>query len=441
VLVVGLAAAVLSTRTLMPAALFLVVLAADALGMFGNQGGDDLPYLQVMAGLRLTVRDGLLLGTLPLAVLRLVRRREAPLFTWPLLGVLAAVGVAFLLGVLADGGARVALNLLRPLFGYALYVVLVAAVDSRHKLDWLLATIFATALVGVAIQAVEAARGSPLPFLALPLDAAQRQAGVTVDGRQVPYIANRATWHLFLSLFLGLGCVLEWRAVRLHAPLAVMCLLGFLIGLARSWYVFIGIGALAMLVACASWRRRVTFLGALFAALGVIWVVTNFVSGFTERSYGGSITDVWLARSQTLLSASNDPSYRVRVAELSSQWTAFLGSPLFGYGLSRDGQRFSLGLGNLDTGAINTLIMFGIIGSTAFLVLIGWAVWTNVAALSRLRPSRERGYVLGVLGVWAGLLVGYAFNWDFFTHPNGPWLVVLALTVGDRVQRLALRRG
>ena len=432
-----LAFAALSARSLMPLALILVILTADALGAFGDRGGDVLPYVQVFGGVRVTLRDALLVFGLPLALVQLVRRRDVPVFTQPLAIVIAAVGVAFVLGALADGDLKAPLNTLRPLFGYALYVILVAAVDSRRKLLWLVGTIFGIAVVAVGIQVVEAAEGSFLPFLARPLAAGQALAGVSVDGRQVPYIWNRATWHLFLTLMLALGALVEWRAVRLHLPLSVLCGLGFAIMLTRSWYVFIALGALAILCASGDWQQRARFLATAALACAALAAVATAAADFVAQSYGGSLTEVWLARASTLLRVSEDQSFTVRLIELGRQWQAVLAMPVLGYGLSAEAQRLSLQVGNLDTGVVNTLLMFGFVGTAAFVALVCCAGWSSWRLARRLPASWQRGYALGLVGLWVGVLVGYAFNYDFLTYPHGPWLVVLGLTLADRLERLS----
>jgi hypothetical protein len=163
-------------------------------------------------------------------------------------------------------------------------------------------------------------------------------------------------------------------------------------------------------------------------------------AGLTASNYGGSLVGVAAARAATLLSASQDQSFQARIVELTRQWNAVLASPVLGYGLSAEAQRLSLQVGNLDTGAVNTLLMFGFVGAPAFLALVLFAVWSSVRLARRLPASWERGYALGLVGVWIGVLAGYAFNYDFLTHPHGPWLVVLGLAVGDRLERLSYTR-
>ena len=86
---------------------------------------------------------------------------------------------------------------------------------------------------------------------------------------------------------------------------------------------------------------------------------------------------------------------------------------------------------------VNTLIMFGFVGTAAFVGLVLYALWASVGLARNLTPSWQRGYALGLIGVWVGVLAGYAFNYDFLTYPHGPWLVVLALVIGDRLERLS----
>jgi hypothetical protein len=417
----------------------LVILAAEALGVFGVRSGDDLPFVQ-FGGVRLTVRDALLILCLTIAIWQLVRRGERPVYTVPLLVVVGAISVAFLLGVVLDADVKPALNGLRPLFAYALYPIIVAAVNSPRKLKLLIASIFVVALVAVVVQLMEAAHGSPFPFLAPPLIGnAQAAAGLSVGGRGVPYIWNRAIWDLFVALLLAVGCVVEGRALWTHTPIVVACAVGFIIMLARSWYIFVAAGVVAVLLVQVGWRQRLRSLGLLGMGMVVIAAVTTVVGGLVSASYGGSLLGVWQTRALTLLSFQGDSSYVQRVSELQLQWQAVLGSPLLGYGLSSEGQQLIL-LGNLDTGAVNTVLSFGFIGTASFLLLSMYAIVAATRLARGLDRSWQRGYALGVVGIWVGVLVGYGFNYDMFTYSHGPWLVVLALGLGDRLERLAVKQ-
>ena len=68
-----------------------------------------------------------------------------------MLAVLAAIGVAFTLGVLSDRDPKTAVNALRPFSSYALYPILVAAADTPRRFKWVLASLFGTVIVGVGV--------------------------------------------------------------------------------------------------------------------------------------------------------------------------------------------------------------------------------------------------------------------------------------------------
>jgi hypothetical protein len=264
------------------------------------------------------------------------------------------------------------------------------------------------------------------------------QRVVQVGAQLAVYALNPAPLQMFLGLFLALGGILDRGKLRYVAP-ATVYLIGFIVGLTRSWYVFIGAGVLVMLLvmallaphqrARASARPLVALL-----SLGAILAVT--LARVSQGEGNLSLAGLWAQRAATLFSVQNDPSYQVRVATLSAQWQHVLAKPLFGYGLSNDGYEFVANLGRQDTGLVNSLLLFGFIGIIPFVVLILHGFRHSIAAYRRLSDSDERGYVLGLAGVWVGLTVGYIFDWDFMTSINGPWLPVLALGILDRASRL-----
>ena len=423
----GLYFTVFSLRHLLPAALILVVLSEEGLGVFGSGG---LPYVQVASGLRVTLRDALLLVILVVALISLRDRGEQPLFTPPLLCIAAATAFAFALGSLSDGSTAVPIQLLRPLFGFALYFIVVAAVNSRTELNWLVATIFLVVLASVVLQVGEQASGrsalSQDP-LSLPPEGIR---SVDVGGKVVASAWSRAPQLLFLALFLALGCLFEWQSIRLHAMVVVICLLGYIVALTRSWYIFIAIGTLTMLIAVRGWQARARFAAAVPIVAAAVGGGALYAGGVAGGHTGSPLLDQWLARSATLLAFQQESTFLIRLGALSWQWDHVLAAPLFGYGLSR----VTNGLLNSDLGAINTLIIFGFVGSLGFVALIACALHASIDTWRRLPPSRERGYALGIVGAWAGLIVGYASDWDFVTNVNGPWFIVLALAIGDRLR-------
>jgi hypothetical protein len=419
IMLAGLYLILFSMRHLLPATLLLGILA-----MLSKTDGVlfALPYVQVMPGVRMSLRDALLVVMLPLALVTLRRRGERPLFTWPILGVAGVVVIGFVLGALSDGSLSVPFNMLRPLFGFSLYFIVVAAVTSWRQLVWLMTA-------SVAMQIVEEA-SSQLILSRAVLPSSEEVRSVELAGQVVPYPTNRAEEILFLGLFLALGCLFEWQSLRAHAGLAAICLIGWLLDLGRAWYISIVVGVLAMLLSVRGWQARARF-GATIAAIGaMIASVTTYANGLTISDSGGSLLERWLARSATLATFQEQSTYLIRQAATSWQWNQVLGAPLFGYGLSRK----TTGLLDSDTGVVNTLLIFGFLGTATFVVLIARAIHASIVTWQRLPPSRERGYALGILSAWVGLLAGYAFTWDFMTNYFGPWFVVLALAIGDRLR-------
>jgi len=92
---------------------------------------DSFIKLQLAPGLRINALDAIVLFSLPLAIVRLIERKEKPLFLAP---ITLTLGIAFLnlgLGlVLGTTSLDYGMGLLRTVFYYTAYFIIVSAIDS-----------------------------------------------------------------------------------------------------------------------------------------------------------------------------------------------------------------------------------------------------------------------------------------------------------------------
>ena len=431
ILVGGLWVALLCYYHPMPAIFMLLILSTNVL-MFIDM--KHLPFWQLGPGLRVNLRDGLLLMMTAVSLLKLVLRREQPAFLKPMLILGGVVLSSFLFGLLFGiTDLDVGMNCFRTMFTYIFYVVLVASIDSRDRLRTMIRLLFLVLMISVAFQVVEAGLGRRLTLGLISEKHYDTGANIMIEGQSVPYLWNRATIYLYIGLFMALGAMFSGRGIHRFLPIVLMGALGFVISLTRTWYLLIGVGFMVIFALQRGRRFRAAVIVIILAITG--FTVLNLVNSLNKTAYHGSLMDIWIAR--LFMISSKASTFVGRTQVWKSQLEYFRQLPLFGYGMSPE----FINMWNTDTGLINTLLQFGIIGLGAIIYLIvsvyrrGYKVWKNTY------PSVERGYVAGTLGLWTGLVLGYSFNMDFFTMQDGIWGIAVAMAIIDRVQFLQRKRA
>ena len=382
---------------------------------------DNLPYWQVAAGLRINMSDALLAPLFAVSVLKLVHRRERPLFLTPMvfLAVLitVALGGGILLGIT---NLDVGLGAARPVFAYAFYFVLVATMDTPRRVRAVVGMVFGIALVAVAVQIVEAAIGRRLTLGLVSHRYYVETIYINVLGRAVPYLWNRATEYLLVTLFLSLGSVFEGQQPSLYWPLAIAALTGFGISLVRQWYIYIVVGACAVFVLQILAGRLLAVLRNMMAIGSLLIIVLLLVPTFASLT-------IWAGRVQSI--SLQEVSVVGRIDILKVQLEYFRRSPLFGHGFSPT----YLQLYSSDTGFANTLLLFGVVGLVAVVTLAVTVFLRSYTQWKQMPASIERGFMLGVVGLWVASVTGYVFLMDLFTRAKGIWMVVLVMAIVDRL--------
>lgn len=403
------------------AGVFLLLLFSTQNLMFVSM--DNLPYWQVAGGLRVNMSDALLSALLALSFLRLIRRRVRPLFLTPM--VLLAVLVAVVLGggiALGTTNLDVGLGAARTMFAYAFYFVLVATMDTPTRVRAVIGMVFGIVLVAVAMQAWEAAVGQRLTLGLVESDYFRQTFYIDVQGRAVPYLWARAGGYLPVALFLSLGCALDGQRVKLFLPLAIVALAGLFFALVRQWFVYTALGFCAILVLQTLAGRVRLVWGSMTAIASLLIVAVLAIPWFTPLA-------ILAARLQSIITFRREVNYLVRIDTLVIQLEHFRQSPLLGHGLS---PRY-LRLYSADVGFTNTLLLFGIVGLVAVIVLIVTVSVETYSQWRRMPASIERGLMLGLMGLLVMMVAGYAFGFDWFTSANGVWLVALVMAIVDRL--------
>ena len=141
------------------------------------------------------------------------------------------------------------------------------------------------------------------------------------------------------------------------------------------------------------------------------------------RTYEAGAWSVWLARGSTLVRFSSEGTYLGRVAQAERAWQAIRASPLLGYGWGRTFLEYQT-----ETTA-NVLLLHGFVGTSLILAMYVFVGWRGLQLWRRLPPSRERGYMAGILALLV-LYLAMTFSQD--TLCNGGFAVAAAAFV-DRI--------
>ena len=384
-----------------------------------------LPTFQI-PGFRVTARDALLGMLFLVAVDRLIKRGERPVFLRPMLLLGAAIALSTVLGMVAGtADIRNGTNSFRALMPYFIYFVLVGVIDTRDKLGPVLGLTFFILAFSVGIQVGQALG------LRLPGGWGTRLA-TDLGGRSIPYLWNRNAPNLLLSLFLASGCIMEGQRTKRYLPLALLGLLGFALAVVRQWFIFVGVGMVVMMSLYSG--RRILRTGFVTALVGIVLVLSlGLISVFSLRQDVGSWLEIIWLRLMSTMNAPAEASFVGRIEIWQVQLELLRQAPVFGFGL---GTVWNSVL-STDVGMVNSLLLVGIAGFPAVLWLIGAMAHHGLRLWRGLPPSVERGYAAGLLATLAAMVVGYAFSQDFFTFI--PLIVAMVMALIDRL--LALHPG
>lgn len=388
-----------------------------------------LPSFPFFPGMILSLQDMLLVFLFVTALPKIAAREERPIFLKPFLVMSSAIVIGFLVNIAfhnpgLDRTGRIA----REYFAYGFYLVVVAHIDSEHRLNRLIRFLLTLLIVSVGLQIVETATGQRI--VAWGTGYFARDTVISVGTMPVLYAWNRTGPYVLFLAMLPIALALT-TGKRRYMALAIIGLLAIILGFVRSWYVMT-IVALMVLYLCQLGGRKVNnarlvfLLIAVFAALGLIGAVSTQWGGtigtaprlFLARLASGTID---IEQSSTFLGRAEKTRYQL---ELIAR------SPIYGKGPLLGGQ-------SLDIGVVNTWVALGGIGVVAAIYWIGTFLYYAIRLLKKggtILDSRTRATLMALVAAWSGMMVGYVFSWDFFaTRDDGIFVVGVMSAILDRL--------
>ena len=418
--------------------MFLVILLLIETQFYGFISVNVMPHIQVTSSIRITIQDILTIWLFTSSLNTLIRRKERPLFAKIIVLFFFILMIASIFsGImgtadLTEGGAR----MLRWLLKYALYFIIVATVDSRETLETFIKVLYVIAIIGLIFQFIETINGTYFS-LDPKWDAfwgPDSDRVIEVAGSTVPYIWNRVVYYLYITFFLSFSFFLWPETVKWKNFLYLcIALLGFMLMLIRSTFIFMGVGAVVMFFLSKHRPNVIKYVIILLVLVVLGLPIINLFSipiNFSETFIGTTFF-----RLQTLLNFQNQASFIDRAIMMSHQYLAFLQSPIFGIGPGK----MAWSIVNTDTGFINTLVLFGLFGLTAVIVLTITIFHKAIRILHQVEQKSKRAYtrVLGMIGVMSGITFLYIFSFDGFILL--PLMTILVMGILDRINALYIR--
>lgn len=198
----------------------------------------------------------------------------------------------------------------------------------------------------------------------------------------------------YLVLMFSVACGLaltadDRRWKRGGALLAAATIPPLLATLSRSSWIALAV-SLAALLALSPARRRLA-AAAILAATLLFFIHPTKVEERILYTFQGEEHGT-LAVGKVRL----DPSASARLSSWGSALSGFMQHPISGWGVT--------GYGFLDAQYFRILVELGLVGLSAFALLIGTAGLSFHRAFTRLRDPVHRGLGLGMLAALAGLL-------------------------------------
>ena len=309
----------------------------------------------------------------------------------PILAYVAATAIATLIGYVTGtvGGLGGAFYVLKYVEYFVVYYMVVNNLTDRRQAWRLVTAAFLTAVIVSLIGMTQIPSG--------------QRVSAPFEGKDGE--PNTFGGYLLLLMAVAGGIALETARIRtrvLYLGLTGLMAIPFVFTLSRTSYVGV-IPAVAVLAVLSSRRRLM--IGALIVALVASpLVVALFPDTVTKRV----LYTFQPERGQPTVrvgAVGLDPSTSARLISVKQAFEGWTHRPIFGYGVT--------GFAFMDQQFARTLVETGVVGLTAFLVLV-WAVLkAGVLSFRALRTPEERGLALGFVAGTVGLL-GHAIGANTF---------------------------
>ena len=396
----------------------------------------QVPYLQLVPGLRVNLSDALIALLMVVAIQRLLKRREKPLFWVPF--VMWAVMVVFsyvwhfLTGnVDLDSG----MNVLRQIIGYSTYLIYIELIENPRILRKVVLFWLVIMVLSIGLQVTEVIFGQRLSLWQWGLGVKTyygKMVYVMAGGFRLPYFWNRAWLYSQIALYLSLGALFEMKGKTrsIYFVLTIVGVLGVLIALIRQVYFSMILGVLTLLILQ---RKRIRSVYMLVLLVVILVGLVTLSRPWVTESYPEGALQSWGKRAGTLRKFQSVSTFQVRVSENQKTWYYVLQSPLMGYGPGKVWQQ----LKGHDVGIMNTLLLYGFVGVAVILFVLLTTFWCGFHVLKRLPPGLERGYVAGALAFFVGIVALSVLGGNYLTSGT---TIALVMAIIDRVNAFARDR-
>jgi hypothetical protein len=204
----------------------------------------------------------------------------------------------------------------------------------------------------------------------------------------------------------------------------------------RVWFIIFSIVFLGYVLAS---RKKIS------STLGIVAVLLIIAGGIIYSgvlSHDLMVNSSWARMRQVFDFARGDffaaqTAMNRLVVQLPILVNTIKQSPLVGFGFSG----ITMQHYDDDFGFLNTVLMFGLIGFTLFMVFFYRVISMLSSSFKRLRNGDAyRSSMKMMIAVWVSILIGYLTTWDFFTmYFNKVFFMAIIIAVSEYIVIRALQ--
>lgn len=391
---------------------------------------EQLPYLQLMPGIRFNLLD--IITTLNFLLLfnKIINLQKTPsrwIVFFVLITSLLYVFIGFILTLTPRGAGT---NYLRVLFYISFYFYFFLYFDNLDKIKKMVAVLSFWILIATLIQVIEYFQNYrfTLPGIIPHSDfySEEGQKIFTIGSERI-YLWSRVT----VLMFINLPFVLMFYSLtkqKFYLIVVILSFLGFFIALSRIW--FLGLVIITLLTIIVSNRDlKFKIVNSLIVISIVLFVFQIYSLEFTRFDFLASL----LGRTHSIITLGQTygemDTFTIRVWLFNKSFNKFLESPLFGWGF---GEKIWNEYFTIDLGSINRLVFFGLFGT---IPLIYYIFSYSLSFLPIIRF--EKNLIIKLLGfsvfsIFISHFPMYIWQIDFWGQ-NYVIPITMVMAIGDRV--------
>jgi len=316
---------------------------------------------------------------------------------------------------------------LRWLFYYSIIISFVYLVNKKQEVYKFITLVFPFVFFILFTQIYFVATGNE--FINLFNPGFRGVALNTVTGELRPLMGGELIllFSFLFSIFLLVDKKYDFSKLYLYLVL-VLAFFSIFLSATRLWFViFSFIFGGYILVSKKKISSAIGMVAIFFLVLSVL-MYSGLISSnlLIESSWGRLHQVIAIARGDVY---SVDTAMNRLVNQLPIIAGIIKQNPLIGFGFSN----ISMNHYDNDFGFLNTILMFGIIGFSLFIVFFIKMFLMLISSIKNINVGNRFRLPLKIMVIaWLGVMIGYFSTWDFFTMDFGKvFFISLLVAIGE----------